>query len=97
MLTCESGDGRLMVRGELQIQFLESLKEYLQAQMTAPGTLVLDFAGVEDVDLAGLQLVTAFAHSRKQFGELKLANLSPIMIKALALSGLDRHLRHLVA
>lgn len=97
MLTCSSGDGRLKVSGELQIQFLESLKQYLQDHLTAPGALVIDLADVSEVDLAGLQLLAVFARTRRQFGELKLTNLSPIMEKALGLSGLDRHLRHHLA
>ncbi|MFH1058023.1 MAG: STAS domain-containing protein [Pseudomonadota bacterium] len=97
MLTCESGDGQLKVHGELQIQFLESFKEYLQAQLTAPGALVMDLAGVHEVDLAGLQLLAAFARTRQQFGGLKLVNLSPIMKKALALCGLDQRLQKSLA
>ncbi|MFZ5585559.1 MAG: STAS domain-containing protein [Thermodesulfobacteriota bacterium] len=97
MLTCESADGRLTVSGELQIQFLESFKEYLQAQLPHPGTLVVDLSGIGEVDLAGLQILASFALTRPQFGELKLVNLSPIMDKALRLCGLDRNLRQFVA
>ncbi|MCA1906443.1 MAG: STAS domain-containing protein [Desulfarculus sp.] len=93
MLTCERQGGAIAIRGELQVQFLESLKEYLLPELNAPGVVVLDLSAVTGVDLAGLQFLLAFAQSRRKHGAIQLANLPTAMNKALALSGIDQRLR----
>lgn len=97
MLTCERKADAIAIQGELQIQFLESMKEYLLPELNSPGTLVLDLSRVTGVDLAGLQLLLAFAHSRRDHGAIKLAHLPAAMDKALILSGLDQQMRPFLA
>lgn len=89
MLTCVLSEQRLSLAGELQIQYLDSLKETLDQARTLPQTLEVDMAGVEEVDLAGLQLILAFARAREGIGETRLQGLQPAVTKALSLSGLD--------
>lgn len=97
MLTCERQAEAIAIQGELQVQFLESLKEYLLPELTTPGPLILDLAAVNAVDLAGLQFLLAFAQSRRSHGAIKLANLPPAMDKALELSGLNQHFQPFLA
>lgn len=97
MLTCERTAEAIAIQGELQVQFLESLKEYLLPELNAPGPVVLDLAAITGVDLAGLQFLLAFVQSRRKHGAIKLANLPAAMNKALVLSGIDQHLRPLLA
>lgn len=97
MLTCERMTDAISIQGELQVQFLESLKDYLLPELTAPGVITLDFSAVSAVDLAGLQFLLAFALSRRNHGPIKLANLPSAMDKALELSGLNQHFQPFLA
>ena len=91
MLTCDRQGDAIAIQGELQVQFLESLKEYLLPELLSPQTVVIDLSAVSGVDLAGLQFLLAFAQSRQGHGAIRLANLPSAMDKALELSGLTEH------
>ena len=93
MLTCERRGDAIDVGGELQVQYLDSLKQCLLRELNSPDLLVLDFSAVTEVDLAGLQFLLAFALDRRKHGSVKYVNLPLAMDKALELSGLESRLR----
>lgn len=53
---------------DLGIETAAELKEKLQPQLAASGPVVIGAGEVKRVHTAGLQVLAAFAHSRKQAG-----------------------------
>ena len=81
----------MVVQGELQISFLETLQDCLDPALHQSPPLEIDVSGISEVDIPGLQLLLAFLLSRGEEGPVSLINPSPVLLKALGLSGLDEH------
>ena len=89
MLTAEYNDQVLHLIGDLQVHHLESVKSELVAWATDGNPLTLDVSQVQEIDLAGLQMVLAFLRSRKT--GIKVTGIGAELAKALALAGLTPH------
>ncbi len=89
MLTSVLNGQNLSIAGELQVQYLDSLKDALDQALAYPQPLDVDLAGVSEADLAGLQLLLAFSQARREVGETRFIGVQPSLEKALALTGLD--------
>lgn len=89
MLTCVLSGQTLSMAGELQVQYLDSLKGTLEQARAVTQPLEVDLTGVGEVDLAGLQMLLAFARARDGVGATRLTGFQPTVTKALALTGLD--------
>ena len=92
MLDYQFSPGQLSLSGQLRVQYLDILKEALtQAQGSEPG-LRVDMSQVRAVDLAGLQLITAWLLQGGAGPGTRLTGLPETLIQALDLSGLREHL-----
>lgn len=91
MLSCSRQNGCLVLQGELQISFLETLQDCLDSALHQSLPLEIDVSGVSEVDIPGLQLLLAFLLSRGEEGPVTLINPSQVLLKGLELSGLDEH------
>jgi ABC-type transporter Mla MlaB component len=91
MLSCELEGGRLALKGELQVGFLERTSNRMAETLASPDPLVVDVAGVSEVDLAGVQLLLSFLQSKKNLAAVSLDGVAPIFAKALELTGLAEH------
>ena len=80
----------LVLGGKLCIGEVGALKERLTAALEADGSIVIDASGVEAVDTAALQLLTAFANSaRGQSRPLEWQNPSAALQESAVLLDLD--------
>ncbi len=91
MLTCSHNQGQVILEGELQVAFLDSLKDCLEQALPIEQTVEVDMAQVATVDVAGLQLLLAFLESRQGIGPTNLKKAPPVFHKALELTGLQDH------
>lgn len=89
MLTCALDGRTLTIAGELQVQYLESLKESLDQAAVLSEPLAVDINGVMEIDLAGLQLLLAFLRARGGVGASSLRGIQPSVAKAMQLMGMD--------
>lgn len=89
MLTCALDGRTLSIAGELQVQYLESLKGSLDQASAVHEPLTVDVSGVVEVDLAGLQMLLAFLRARKGVGSTSLLGVQPSVSRAMQLMGMD--------
>lgn len=93
MLTCALAGQTLSIAGELQVQYLDSLKGSLDQASAVPGPLTVDVSGVTEIDLAGLQLLLAFLRARKGAGPSLLRGMQASVSRATQLMGMDALLK----
>jgi ABC-type transporter Mla MlaB component len=91
MLNCSFDQGRVVLEGEMQVAYLDGLRDCLQEAMPCEQAVELDLGQVASLDVAGLQLLLAFLQSRRAIGPASLKKAPPVFYKTLELSGLDRH------
>lgn len=89
MLTCALAGRTLSIAGELQVQYLESLKGSLDQASTVPEPMTVDVSGVTEIDLAGLQMLLAFLRARQGVGASALHGTQPSVLRAMQLMGMD--------
>jgi ABC-type transporter Mla MlaB component len=87
MLNCQLNEQVLYLEGQLQVHHLDKIKTDLAALANDNQPLQVDFSRVEDVDVAGLQIMLAFLQSRKS--ATKVQRLSAELAKGLAITGLE--------
>ncbi len=92
MLTISVSGQTISIVGEMQVHYLQTLKEGLAQALQSPEPLMVDLGGVRDVDVAGLQTLLAFVKSRAGHAPTSLGGAQPSLLRALELTGLDRHL-----
>jgi ABC-type transporter Mla MlaB component len=88
MMNCSFSSGRIVIDGELQVAFLDSLMDCLERALSLDQTVEVDLSRVETVDVAGLQALLAFIREREGIGPIKFLGTPPIFRKALELTGL---------
>jgi anti-anti-sigma factor len=86
MLNCQLNEQVLYLEGQLQVHHLDKIKNELVALANDNKPIQVDFSRVEDVDVAGLQIMLAFLQSRK--GAAKVQGVSAELAKGLAITGL---------
>lgn len=89
MLTCSFKQGRIVLEGELQVAYLDGLRDCLQEAMPFEQMVEVDLGQVASLDVAGLQLLLAFLESRRGIGPASLKKAPPLFYKSLELTGLD--------
>jgi anti-anti-sigma regulatory factor len=89
VLTYALAGRTLSIAGELQVQYLESLKDSLDQASTMPEPMTIDVSGVTEIDLAGLQMLLAFLRARKGAGSSSLHGIQPSVFKAMQIMGMD--------
>lgn len=89
MLSATFNDQVLYLEGDLQVHHLEKIKDDLVGYAVQTEPMTVDLSLVNEVDLAGLQLVLAFLRSRKS--ETKLDGIGMQLDKAFSISGLKPH------
>jgi ABC-type transporter Mla MlaB component len=88
MMNCSFSSGQLIIKGELQVAFLDSLMDCLEKALPLDQAVEVDLSRVEAVDVAGLQALLAFIRGRQDVGPLKFTGTPPIFHKALEITGL---------
>ncbi len=91
MLTCNQVPDGLALEGELQVAFLERLKDALAPALDRAEPLTLDVSGISEIDVAGLQLVLAFLRSRHAETQTRLVGAGEVFKRALDLTGMAEH------
>ncbi|MCB2226400.1 MAG: STAS domain-containing protein [Desulfarculaceae bacterium] len=91
MLDYQFNNGQLSLSGQLRVQYLDILREALESAMSQAPPVRLDLSQVREVDLAGLQLLTAWLQD-DACPRAVLAGLPGVVERALELSGLNRNL-----
>ncbi|MEO5367589.1 MAG: STAS domain-containing protein [Magnetococcus sp. WYHC-3] len=83
--------GKLVLTGSLTIVDADMLREALMAELAAPGgDLTLDMTGVEDMDVATIQLVwAARLQARKSGRNLHIAQVNAAVSHRMGILGLD--------
>jgi len=89
MMHCSYSSGQVVVNGELQVAFLDSLMDCLERALPLDQAVEVDLSQVEAVDVAGLQALLAFARGREGIGLTKFIAAPPIFQKALEITGLS--------
>ena len=90
MLNCEYREQVLYLSGQLQVHHLDGIKEDLIFLTGEEDPIQVDLSQVDDVDMAGLQIILAFLRSRKN--ATKLVGINPDLAKAISITGLEPHL-----
>jgi len=90
VLECQREEGRLRLKGELRMAFLDTLKRELEEADTSR-ELEIDISEVSEVDVAGLQMLLAYLRSRPQGAPARLKGHAAGFRRALALTGLEPH------
>jgi anti-anti-sigma factor len=91
MLTATVSQRTMTLVGELQVHHLHELKADLNQALEESDLAVVDVSGVNDVDVAGLQLLLAFFQSAgHRSSPCKLTGIGPGLRKALQLTGLEQ-------
>jgi ABC-type transporter Mla MlaB component len=83
--------GELSLSGRLKVQYLDILKEALSQAQGSEDSLRVDISQVREVDLAGLQLLTAWLRQHGGAPEVRLTGLPGAVERALDLAGLKSH------
>jgi anti-anti-sigma factor len=86
MLNCQLNEQVLYLEGQLQVHHLDKIKNELAALANDNQPIQVDFSQVEEVDVAGLQIMLAFLQSRKS--ATKVQGISAELAKGLAITGL---------
>jgi anti-anti-sigma factor len=93
-VTVEDWDGIPVIRaaGELDLGTVPELRTVVhEVTALSPRVLVFDFSGVQYMDSSGLGiLVSAKRRLGAYSGEVAVVTASPLVLKALKLSGLDQ-------
>lgn len=76
------------MEGELQVSFLERLKDALAPIIEQNGSITIDVSGITEVDVAGLQLILSFLLSRQDRAQTRLTGVGDVFKRALQLTGL---------
>ncbi len=79
------GPGRIALVGHSSLHGIEVLVEALRELLPAPGVIVIDTSGLEDLDTASLQVLLAFAKQRP--GGVKLTGWPPTLAARLNQAG----------
>jgi anti-anti-sigma factor len=90
MLTIELKDNILYLSGALQVHHLEGIKGELVDLAAEDGSVTVDLSRVEEVDMAGLQMLLSFFRSRKN--ETKVTGITADIARALEITGLKPHM-----
>jgi ABC-type transporter Mla MlaB component len=90
MLTSELKDHTLYLTGALQVHHLEGIKDVLMTLVNEEYPLTVEVSRIEDLDIAGLQILLSFLRSRKS--ETKIAGITPDMARAIEIIGLKPYL-----
>ena len=77
-----------MVTGEMQVSSAEELKRIFWSALERPEEVSLDLSGVEDVDVAGLQVLLSFLITKNSDSKAGISNLSPALERAIQLTGI---------
>jgi len=85
-----SSGSLLKFEGALTIYVITDLKsELLKELNSAEGSLTIDFAGLEEIDTAGIQLLILLKEQARQIGvELVYSSHSPALLRVMDLYGL---------
>lgn len=81
---------KLTLTGELQVTFVERLKDALQEASLNLKDLEIDLSGVTDIDTAGLQMLLAFLREHQAQATVRLTGPTGAFLKALKLTGLNQ-------
>lgn len=91
MLDYQLNNGQLTLSGQLRVQYLDILREALASARDQAPPVTVDLAQVREIDLAGLQLLTAWLQD-DSCPRARLAGLPGVVERALELSGLGQSL-----
>ena len=97
MLTANDQDGRIVISGEMQVRSAEELKKIFWDALERPGEVFLDLSGVEDVDVAGLQVLLSFLITKNSDSRAGVSSLSPALERAMRLTGTTDHFKQFLA
>jgi len=97
VLETNLSEGKITLAGELHIRFLAELKDVLWQALGTNQELEVDVSRVNDLDVAGLQLLLAFLRSRQASAPTKLVGTPPAFSRALELTGLKEHFASFMA
>lgn len=89
MLECVFAENVITISGEVKVQYLESLGDCLQRGIDAVDAIGLSLSHITEIDTAGLQALLSFLLTRKEVGPVHIVDSSPVVDKALKLTGLD--------
>lgn len=90
MLNCVLDNDVITISGEVKVQYLESLGDCLQRGLDSEGAVRLSLAQVTEIDTAGLQALLSFLLTRKEIGPVNIVDSSPVVERALELTGLKQ-------
>ncbi len=91
------GSGAIVLSGQMVVSAIEGIHSQLESILEEVSQeIVLDLAGVTEIDTSGLQLLYAIWKSFVQGGSVRFASVSPPVKEALALSGFDLVFREVV-
>jgi anti-anti-sigma factor len=90
MLTSELKERILYLSGALQVHHLEAIKNELSELANEEEPLMVDVSRIEELDMAGLQMLLAFLRSRKS--ETKVTGITSDMARAIEIIGLKPHM-----
>ena len=97
MLEIKDQDGLIAVSGEMQVRSAEELKKTFWDILERPGEVSLDLSGVEDIDVAGLQVLLSFLITKNSESKAVITSLSPALERAMQLSGTSEHFKQFMA
>ena len=88
----QDGDGTFRLSGELSINDINVLKEFLDTYVAPINKICLNMASVVSADAASLQLLIAFKRSLQPGTQWSVSELSPELNEYLSKCGLKKHL-----
>ena len=88
----QDGDGTFRFSGELSINEINVLKEFLDTYLAPNNNICLNMASLVSADTASLQLLIAFKKSLQPGTKWSVSELSPELNEYLSTCGLKKHL-----
>lgn len=89
--------GSLIFKGQMTVSEVETIHSKLEPLLEeALPDVVIDLSGVNEIDIAGLQLIIAVKKSSESEGSFLIKSISPPVKECITLSGFEITLKEAV-